>query len=52
MKKSILVAGPTGNLGMRICRKLLNKEAIMTAIVRPTSNPQKIEVLSKMGVLI
>tara|TARA_R110002020_G_scaffold145178_1_gene318472 strand:- start:17513 stop:18409 length:897 start_codon:yes stop_codon:yes gene_type:complete len=52
MNKSILVAGATGNLGMRICRELLNREAIVTAIVRPTTAPQKIEALSKMGVLI
>ncbi|MGY3054000.1 nucleoside-diphosphate-sugar epimerase [Pedobacter sp. UYEF25] len=52
MGKSILVAGATGNLGNRICRELVRREALVSAMVRPSTDPEKIEVLVKMGVNI
>ena len=42
MKKIIVVAGGTGNLGERIIRALLNKGAEVSVIVRSESNPEKI----------
>ena len=52
MKKSILVAGATGNLGNRICRELLKRGAAVSAIVRTSTDPEKTEALAKMGVKI
>lgn len=52
MRKSILVAGATGNLGNRICRELIKREATVSAIVRPSTDTIKIEALLKMGVLV
>lgn len=50
MKRTILVAGATGNLGNRICRELIQRGAIVKAIVRDSTDLDKIEVLKKMGV--
>ncbi|MCW3170766.1 NmrA family NAD(P)-binding protein [Chryseobacterium sp. 09-1422] len=50
MKRTILVAGATGNLGNRICRELIQRGAIVKAIVRDSTDLDKIEVLEKMGV--
>ncbi|SDQ97835.1 Nucleoside-diphosphate-sugar epimerase [Chryseobacterium soldanellicola] len=50
MKKTILVAGATGNLGHRICRELLQRGATVKAIVRESSDTDKIEILEKLGV--
>jgi nucleoside-diphosphate-sugar epimerase len=52
MKKSILIAGATGNLGNRICRELLKKGAEVSAIVRSSTDPEKIENLKKMGLQV
>lgn len=52
MKKTILVAGATGNLGLRICRELLLRGANVKAIVRTSTDPDKISVLEEMGVKI
>ncbi|MCJ8153048.1 NmrA family NAD(P)-binding protein [Chryseobacterium sp. SSA4.19] len=52
MKKIITVAGATGNLGNRICRELIKHGAEVQAIVRSSSDPDKIEALEKMGVNI
>jgi len=52
MKKSILVAGATGNLGNRICRELIKRGAAVSAIVRTSTDPEKIETLTKMGVTV
>ena len=52
MKKSILVAGATGNLGNRICRELIKRGAEVSALVRASTNAEKIEVLKKMGVKV
>jgi hypothetical protein len=50
MKKVIVIAGATGNLGNRICRELITRGATVKAIVRPATDPEKIETLTKMGV--
>lgn len=50
MEKLILVAGATGNLGQKICRELIKKNVRVRAIVRSSSNKEKIDALEKMGV--
>ncbi|HJY12349.1 MAG TPA: NmrA family NAD(P)-binding protein, partial [Flavobacterium sp.] len=50
MKKTILVAGATGNLGNRICRELVKRGATVKAIVRDSTDLDKIEILEKLGV--
>lgn len=50
MKKTILVAGATGNLGSRICRELLQRGAYVKAIVRESTDIDKIGVLEELGV--
>ncbi|MCF2443445.1 NmrA family NAD(P)-binding protein [Dyadobacter sp. CY345] len=52
MKKAILVAGATGNLGNRICRELIKRDAAVNAIVRISTDPEKIDSLKKMGVTV
>jgi uncharacterized protein YbjT (DUF2867 family) len=50
MKKTILVAGATGDLGGRIAKALIAKGAQVRAVVRASSDPEKIQKLEKMGV--
>jgi uncharacterized protein YbjT (DUF2867 family) len=50
MKKIILVAGATGDLGGRITQALVAKGAKVRAVVRASSDPEKIQKLEKMGV--
>jgi len=52
MKKVILVAGATGNLGNRISRELIKRGAQVRAIVRNSTDSEKIENLEKMGVKV
>ena len=52
MKKIILVAGATGNLGLRIVKALLNKDAEIRAVVRSSSDIEKIKILENLGVKI
>jgi hypothetical protein len=49
MKPTILVAGATGNLGERIVKVLLIKEADIRILVRANSNKEKINALEKLG---
>ena len=49
MKKTILVAGGTGDLGKRIIAALLKRNANVIAIVRYISDNAKVEELEKMG---
>ncbi len=49
MNRVILVAGATGNLGERIVKALLQKEAEVRILVRPTSDTEKINSLQKLG---
>lgn len=50
MEKTILVAGATGNLGNRICTELVKRGVTVKAIVRDSTDLDKIEILEKIGV--
>ena len=50
MKKIILVAGATGNLGGRIVEALLKRGAEIRIVVRTSSDFEKIDRLEKLGV--
>ena len=52
MKKIILVAGATGNLGLRIVKALVNKDAEIIVVVRSNSDIEKIKILENLGVKI
>ena len=52
MKAIILVAGATGDLGGRIVHALLERGAVVRALVRPASDSEKVEKLAKAGVQI
>jgi uncharacterized protein YbjT (DUF2867 family) len=45
----ILVAGATGALGGEICRRLLIRRKPVRALVRATSDPAKVDALTKAG---
>ncbi|MDQ3949910.1 MAG: NmrA family NAD(P)-binding protein, partial [Gemmatimonadota bacterium] len=45
----ILVAGATGALGGEICRRLIARRKPVRALVRATSDPDKVEALTKLG---
>lgn len=49
MKQTITVAGGTGNLGGRIVRDLIKRGATVRAIVRPETEPDKVEKLKQLG---
>ena len=48
-KKTILVAGATGNLGFRIVHYLIKNGASVKALCRPSSDPTKIMKLKSLG---
>ena len=48
-KQMIIVVGATGNLGERIVKALLKKEAYVKAIVRENTAPKKINHLKQLG---
>lgn len=50
MEQLILVAGATGNLGLRICRELVNRNVAVRAVVRQGSSQDHITALENMGV--
>ena len=52
MKKTIIVFGVTGNLGNRIVRELRKRDAVVRAIVRPSTDPEKIKSLKQMGATV
>jgi uncharacterized protein YbjT (DUF2867 family) len=45
----ILVVGATGLLGTRICERLRAEEQPVRALVRRTSNPDKVNALTSLG---
>jgi hypothetical protein len=49
MQPTILVAGATGNLGERIVKALLAKEAEVRILVRTNSNMEKVNTLERLG---
>jgi uncharacterized protein YbjT (DUF2867 family) len=52
MDKTIVVAGATGNLGSKIVDALLAKGATVKAIVRLTTDKEKIKKLEEKGVIV
>ena len=52
MKKTILVAGATGNLGLRIVKALVNEDVEVRALVRSNGDIEKIKILEELGVEI
>lgn len=50
MEQEILIAGATGNLGFRISKVLAKKGAKVRAIVRSSSDVEKISELEKLGI--
>jgi NAD(P)-dependent dehydrogenase (short-subunit alcohol dehydrogenase family) len=52
MRKIIVVAGATGNLGGKIVRALLALGVEVRAIVRPQTDHKKIQELEALGVLV
>ena len=48
----IVLAGATGNLGGRIARAILKRGAKVRAVVRSSSDPEKVEELRKRGAAI
>jgi uncharacterized protein YbjT (DUF2867 family) len=50
MGQEILIAGATGNLGFRIAKVLAEKGAKVRAIVRGSSDVEKISGLQKLGI--
>ncbi len=52
MKTKIIVAGATGNLGNRVCRELMKRGASVSAIVRTSTDADKIDALKNMGVRV
>lgn len=52
MEKNILVAGATGNLGLKICLALIQRGAKVKALVREESDSDKVKALAQAGVEI
>jgi uncharacterized protein YbjT (DUF2867 family) len=52
MKKIIVVAGGTGNLGERIVRELLEQGAEVRVIARPVSSDSKVKDLEALGATV
>jgi nucleoside-diphosphate-sugar epimerase len=52
VKKIIVVAGATGNLGGQIVTNLVEQGADVRALVRPTSNAETVKNLQKQGVTV
>jgi hypothetical protein len=52
MNKTIVMAGATGNLGSRIAKALIENGATVKAIVRKSTNKEKITNLEKLGVKV
>jgi len=50
MNNTILVAGATGNLGEKICHRLIERNAHVKAIVRANSDADKVKSLKDAGV--
>lgn len=48
----ILIVGATGNLGGRICGELVKRGATVKAIVRNSTDPEKMDALKKAGVTV
>lgn len=51
-EKTIVVFGATGNLGNRIVRELLKKGAAVRAVVRVSTDAEKLRTLDQMGATV
>ena len=49
---TVLVAGATGFLGGEICRQLIGKNKNVKALVRATSDANKVAQLKELGIQI
>jgi uncharacterized protein YbjT (DUF2867 family) len=49
MRKIILVAGATGDLGSRIVKALLDSDVEIRVVIRSDSNQEKIKILEELG---
>ena len=52
MKKIILVAGATGNLGGRVVKSLLTKDAEVRILARENSSIEKLDELKNLGAIV
>lgn len=52
MSSLILVAGATGELGGRLVRALRQRGATVRTLVRPTTDPAKIDALTQLGATV
>lgn len=52
MQKKIVVFGATGNLGNRITRELIQRGAAVQAVVRTSTDPEKVKALEQMGATV
>jgi len=52
MKKIILVAGATGNLGLRIVNSLAAKDVTVRVLVRSNTSAAKLKAFERLGVEI
>ena len=50
--KPVLVVGATGFLGMEICRQLASSQKTVKALVRLSSDPEKVKALENLGIEI
>ena len=50
MKRTILIAGGTGNLGKRIIKELLQRGAQVRMVVRTSSDAAKLDAYKQLGV--
>ena len=50
--KPVLVVGATGFLGMEICRQLASSQKSVKALVRLSSDPEKVKALENLGIEI
>ena len=50
--QTVVVAGASGNLGGRIVCGLLEREAHVTALVRPSTAPERVERLRQLGATV
>ena len=48
--KPVLVVGATGFLGMEICRQLAASHKAVKALVRLSSDPEKVKALENLGI--
>lgn len=48
----VLIVGATGNLGLSICTELAGRGHPLRAVVRPSSDPERVETLRRLGAAV